>query len=395
MRDIAIVTTQETGNIARTLVGRAARSVRERTNLVAATNQPSDYVLNCMRLATNSVQVEGYSGNRFHEGAEAYDAVERFCIKSAAELFGSKYASVQAWRCTNGLLGVTRALAKPGDRVLGLECASGGYYATSTKAHLIGKLYDVATYTVSESDCRLDYDLIRERALHERPKIIFAGDTSHSRDWNWPAMRSIADEAGAYLVADISQTAGLIASEVLSSPVQFADVTLFATYKTFRGPHGCIVLANTGEIWKAIQSRLYPELQGSVVASTLAGLAATLEEAGTPEYAEYQRHVVDVSRRLAEGVAAQGVEIVTGGTDNHGFIAVMPDDGNSSAADACQMLSRQGILTNKTPIPFDRRSLFASSGVRIGASYIANLEVSDDEIDSIAGRIGRTIRSLH
>lgn len=272
MRNVAIVAKQEIGNIANTLVDEAANSLRECTNLVAATNRPSDYVLNCMRQATDSVQLEGHCGKRFHEGAGAYDEVERYCIKSASELFGATHASVQAWRCTNGLLSVTRALAKPGEKVLGLECASGGYYATSTKAHLIGKLYDVATYTVSETTLRLDYDLIRDRARKERPRIIFAGDTSYSRDWNWAAMRDIADEVGAYLVADVSQVAGLIVGNAFSSPVQFADVTLFATYKTFRGPHGCIVLTNSAEIWKAIRSRLYPELQGSVVASTLAGL---------------------------------------------------------------------------------------------------------------------------
>lgn len=376
------------------MISRAVRDAQDGINLVAATNSPSRYVADCMKSATNAVQLEGHCGGRFHEGAAAYDRVESFCAERAAALFGVSHASVQAWRCTNGLLAVVRALADLGDTVMGLECASGGYYATSTGAHLIGKLHHVVTYTVSERDHRLDYDLIRDRVRAERPKIIFAGDTSYSRDWDWQTMRAIADEAGAYLVADISQTAGLIAAGLLSNPAPLADITIFATYKTFRGPHGCIVLARSGEVFGAVRKRLYPELQGSIVASTLAGLAAAIEEAGSSHFRAYQRRVVAASRRLAKGVAAQGVPVVTGGTDNHAFIAVVPECKSANADIACRNLTGAGFFTNKTPIPFDRRPLSKSSGVRIGAAHLSNFDLEADEIDHIASRVGRIISEL-
>jgi len=363
-------------------------------NLVAATNVASPYVKNCIRSASNSVQVEGFCGERFHQGAQAYDKIEQFCTRQAAELFEAKYATVQAWRCTNGLLAVSRALAKPDDTLMGLSCSSGGYYATSTKAHLIGKLFNIETYDVSEATCKLDYDQIRDKAHRISPRIIFAGDTSYSRDWDWPIMRSIADEVGAYLVADISQTAGLVAGRALTNPAPLADVTLFATYKTFRGPHGCIILANDASVFSAINKKLYPELQGSIVASTLAGLAATLEEAGSARYQEYQECVVRNSRFMAEKIAAHGVNIVTDGTDNHAFIAVVPDDKIESADVACKRLAAQQIFTNKAPIPFDRRPLKKCSGVRIGLSCLTNQNPSLDVLAELSDRIGQTITTL-
>ena len=375
------------------LVQGASEQIKSHTNLVAATNKQTDYVRECMKSAPTSVQIEGYWGTRFHEGASSYDQIEEYCEKGAAGLFQANYALVQAWRCTNGLLAIARALAEPDDTLVGLDCKSGGYYATGGHAHLMGEIFHLETYGVCPDSFLLDYDLIRKEISASQPKIIFAGDTSYSRDWDWQEMRAIADEVGAYLVADISQTAGLIAARLLDNPAPHADVSIFATYKTFRGPPGCIILVNDEGVLKKIRRRLYPGLQGSVVGTTLAGLAAAIEEASAEEFRSYARRIVKNSRQISNVLREEGHSILTGGTDNHAFIVKIPETSNDDAAAACCRLAQKGILTNKTPTPYDPRPLHRPSGVRIGTSFISNYDFGADEFDALARQIGRVIRT--
>lgn len=346
-----------------------------------------------MGLSPESVHIEGYPGSRFHEGASNLDDIERYGQNLAADIFNSRYALVQGWRCTNGIIAVTRALAEPGDTILGLSCSSGGYYATGTRgAHILSDLYRVETYSVCRNTHFLDYDDILETAKKCRPKILFCGDTSYSRAWDWRKMRAIADATGAYMVADISQIAGLIAAGVLDNPAPIADATVFATYKTLRGPKGCIILANEESTLKKIKRAIYPRLQGSVSSSQLVGISACLEEALSEDFKKYSRDVAGNAAFLAAQIQAEGLRVVTGGTVNHSLTVIVPRSAETNADLICKALASRGVLTNKTPIPYDTRAINLCSGVRLGTSHITNDDVTKNELTDVARVISHVMR---
>lgn len=384
---------QETSTLE--LVQEMAGQMDRCTNLVAATNAISSNVMNCMRIAPEFVHVEGFPGRRFHEGASYLDGIELHGEQVARDLFDSEHAILQSWRCTNGIVACVRALAKPGDTVLGLACDSGGFYATgSDRAHLLSKLYRIATYSVSKDTHLLNYDTILQDAIESRPTVIFCGDTSYSRLWNWQRMRQIADQVGAYLVADISQTAGLVAGKLIPSPVGIADVCVFATYKTLRGPKGCIILAEDTDVSKRIRSKIYPELQGSVSSAQIVGITACLEEARLPSFTKYCAAVIKNAQFLSAALMRHGLQVVTKGTDNHSLTVIVPDDAPVDANEICKRLAKRKILTNKTPIPFDKRSLNACSGVRLGTAYVTSEAVTPGELKRAADTIAETFHDL-
>ncbi|SEN40153.1 DegT/DnrJ/EryC1/StrS family aminotransferase [Halomonas caseinilytica] len=357
-------------------------------NFVSASNRLSDYVAACMDASPHGLHLEGYPGVRFHEGADLIDELETHAEDLAKDIYSVPFASVQPWRCTNAILATAHGLTGLGSAILGLDCSSGGYFATgASKAHLLSSLYNVQTYTVDPTNHLLDYDQIRKKAREAKPAIIFAGDTSYSRTWDWPQMRSIADEVGAYLVADVSQIAGLIAGRVLGNPAPLADVTIFATYKTLRGPRGALVLANDASVFSKIRRAIYPGLQSAVDPRLVAGIAAALEEARSPEFPVYARQIVLNAQQLCAEIQEAGLGVVGGGTDNHSFTISLSEDESTDAATVCHYLAKRGILTNKTPVPFDTRPISKCSGIRIGTPFETSRDITSDELTVVAAQV--------
>ena len=323
-------------------------------NLIAAASVSSPYVRECMQKFDFPHVSEGYVGNRFHEGGGLLDAVESLAIESTIAVFGRADIIVQAWRCTNAIVATCFALARPGDVILGLSCASGGYYATgSANAHFLSKCFRIETYDVDRQTHLLDYGALEARVREVRPKILFAGDTTYSRHWNWSIVADIATRYGCTFVADVSQTAGLIAAGLYPSPFECADVVVFATYKTLRGPKGAVIAIINEDLAPRMRKSLYPGTQGSCCGNTIAGIAAAMEYALTPEFRTYAERVLWSSNYLADCLTREGHSVISGGTDTHSFVVELPISAPIDAKEVCRWIARKGILTNATPVPLN------------------------------------------
>lgn len=381
----------------RTLMTASALNERlaasKKINLVAASNLVSPYVSSCMKRIDFPYVAEGYVGRRFHAGGELLDEIETLAVENTKMVFGATKVLVQAWRCTNAIVATCFALAKPGDVILGLSCSSGGYYATgSTSAHFLSRVFQIETYDVDVSSHLLDYDQIEQAIKKCRPQILFTGDTSYSRHWDWKTVADIAKSYGCYMVADVSQYAGLIAANVYPSPFPYADVVVFATYKTLRGPKGAVIAARDSDIYNQVRRALYPGAQGSCCSTTITGIAAAMEFARTQEFVDYAQRVVDSAIYLADGLSEQGFKIISGGTQNHSFVIDIPDTCRKNARQISEELSNLGIRTNATPVPFDRRSLMECSGIRVGTTAIATETMLQDFLDKIVVDIASGLR---
>lgn len=363
-------------------------------NLVAASNTRGAYVQECMSRFKFPHVAEGYAGSRFHEGGDLLDEIEMLAIVKTRKLLDCGEAIVQPWRCTNAIVSVCFALAKENDKLLGLSCSSGGYYATgSSKAHFLSSFFRIETYDVHPETHLLDYDLLEARVRECRPRILFCGDTSYSRIWNWASVAEIGRRYGSIVVADISQIVGLVAAGCYPSPMPHADVTVFATYKTLRGPRGAIITTRDGEIARKIRRALYPRTQGSCCPETIAGISAAIEEAGWPEFRCYAERVTWSARYLANALMSLGIRIVADGTDTHSFVIAVPEDKATSAKRVCFALRQAGMLTNRTPVPYERRSLEDCSGIRIGTTSIANNHLTEGALNSLADAIFKTCQT--
>ncbi|QTD99700.1 serine hydroxymethyltransferase [Streptomyces cyanogenus] len=363
---------------------------RETVNLTAAANYLSPAVSAAMHPALESIHCEGYPGRRYHEGQETADAIERLAIQRARRLFGADHANVQPYRGTTANLAAAVAVLEPGDTLLGLQTASGGHYTTGSSLHLIGRMFRVVPYEVAADTCTLDYDALARVARAERPRAIFCGDTSYPRLWDWAALRAVADETGAVLVADISQSAGLIAGGAIPSPAPHADIMTAATYKTLRGPRAGLILAREG-LAKAVDRAVYPICQGGTNVRVLAGVATALGEALTESFAAYTREVLANSRCLADHLARQGFDLVAGGTDNHACLADMRSFGTTGDA-AARRLAAAGILANGNQIPHDPNPPRRPSGLRFGTAAVTTLGMGRAAMAEIAGLIAAVLR---
>ncbi|WP_405845790.1 serine hydroxymethyltransferase [Streptomyces sp. NBC_01518] len=359
-------------------------------NLIAAANYLSPAVRAAMHPALESVHCEGYPGRRYHEGQEAADAIERLATERARRLFGVDHANVQPYRGTSANLAATVAVLDPGDTLLGLRTASGGHYSTGGSLHLVGRMFRVVAYEVDATTGALDYDAIAGLARAERPRAIFCGDTSYPRLWDYAALRAIADECGAVLVADISQTAGLVAGRAIPSPAPYADIMTAATYKTLRGPRAGLILARR-HLAGAVDRAVYPVCQGGTNVRVLAGVAAALGEALTDSFAAYTRRVLANSRCLAGRLADEGFDLVTGGTDNHACLADVTAFGVTGDA-AARRLAAAGILTNGNQVPDDPNPPRTPSGLRFGTAAVTSLGMGTAVMAELAGLIATVLR---
>jgi glycine hydroxymethyltransferase len=368
---------------------------RERSTLrlIASENYASPAVLAAQASTMNNKYAEGYPGRRYYGGCEFVDVVETLAIERAKRLFGADHANVQPHAGAQANLAVFGAFLEPrsDDKVLGLVLAHGGHLTHGSPVNVSGKWFNFVGYEVDRETEQLDYDRIRDLARQQRPKIVLAGFTAYPRVIDWVAFRSIADDVGALLWVDASHFIGLCAGGAYPSPVPFADVVTFTTHKTLRGPRGAIILSKE-EHAKAIDKAVFPMMQGGPLEHVIAAKAVCLQEAMSPDFAEYAARVVRSARSLAQGLADEGIRVVSGGTDSHlALCDVRPVGLGGKEAEA--VCDEVGIAINKNGIPFDPMPPLDPSGIRVGTPGPATLGMDEPEMKEVASIIGEALRN--
>ncbi|RRH78531.1 serine hydroxymethyltransferase [Falsigemmobacter faecalis] len=339
---------------------------REEIELIASENIVSLAVLQAQGSVLTNKYAEGYPGKRYYGGCQFVDIAETLAIERAKELFGAKFANVQPNSGSQMNQAVFLALLQPGDTFMGLDLNSGGHLTHGSPVNMSGKWFNVVSYGVRQQDQLLDMEEIRQKALESRPKLILAGGTAYSREWDWAAFRAIADEVGAYLHVDMAHIAGLVAGGVHASPVPHAHVVTTTTHKSLRGPRGGMILTNDEDIAKKINSAVFPGLQGGPLMHVIAAKAVAFGEALQPEFKDYAAQVKKNAAAMADELMKGGIDIVSGGTDNHLCLAdLRPKKVTGKAAEAA--LGRAHITCNKNGVPFDPEKPFVTSGIRLGA----------------------------
>ncbi len=357
--------------------------------LIASENYASEAVLEAQGSVMTNKYAEGYPGRRYYGGCQFVDRVEELAIERAKALFGADHANVQPISGSAANMVAYYALLKTGDAILGMTLAHGGHLTHGAPVSFSGRHYRALTYGVSRETGRIDYDQVRDVARKERPRAIVAGASSYSRTLDFAAFREIADEAGAYLIVDMAHIAGLVAGGAHPSPVPYADIVTTTTHKTLRGPRGGMVLCRR-EHAEAVDKAVFPGLQGGPLMHSIAAKAVSFREAAAPEFREYAHRIVACARRLAETLVGRGYSLVSGGTDNHLFCVDLTAKG-LTGLDAEKCLDRAGITVNKNAIPYDPRSPFVTSAVRIGTPIVATRGMGPAEMDEIAAHIDRAL----
>jgi glycine hydroxymethyltransferase len=360
--------------------------------LIASENFASPAVLAATGTVLTNKYSEGYPGKRYYGGNQVIDEVETLAIDRVRSLFEAEHANVQPHSGANANMAVYLALLEPGDRVLGMSLDHGGHLTHGSPVNASGILYDFVPYGVTQSDERLDYDQIRDLAIEHRPKMLLAGATAYPRIIDPEALRSIADEVGALFMFDAAHIAGLIAGGVHPNPVPHADVVTFTTHKTMRGPRGGCILSRE-EHGRAIDKAVFPGSQGGPLEHVIAAKAVAFREAADPSFGEYAGQIVANASALAEGLAADGFRLVSGGTDNHLMLVdLRPFDAELTGKEAQIVLDEASITTNRNSIPDDPRSPFVTSGLRLGTPATTTQGMCEPEMAQIAELIGRTLR---
>jgi len=335
--------------------------------LIASENTVSKAVLQALGSEITNKTVEGYPGNRFHGGAKFADIVEQAAIDRARELFGCDYVNAQPHSGSQANQAALYALLQPGDRILSLDLAAGGHLSHGAKANQSGHIYQPFHYHVSRKTGLIDYDQVEEIALEVKPKLLIAGGSAYPREIDFERMRHIANRIHAFLLVDMAHFAGLVAANVHPSPVPFADVVTLTTTKTMRGARGGLILSNKKELFKKLQSSVFPGVQGSIHLQVIAAKAVCLGEALQPDFKTYGRKVRDNARMLAQALSQKGVKIITDGTDTH-LILLDLSNKKMTGQQAQDMLEQVNITSNKNPIPFDSPIPSKWIGLRLGSS---------------------------
>jgi glycine hydroxymethyltransferase len=338
---------------------------REKIELIASENIVSKAVLEAQGSVLTNKYAEGYPGKRYYGGCEYVDVIETLAIERAKKLFNCGFANVQPNSGSQMNQAVFLALLNPGDTFMGLDLAAGGHLTHGSPVNMSGKWFKPVSYGVRRDDHLLDMDEIAKSAREHRPKLIIAGGTAYSRIWDFKRFREIADEVGAYLMVDMAHFAGLVAGGAHPSPLPHAHVVTSTTHKSLRGPRGGLILTNDEAMAKKINSAIFPGLQGGPLMHVIAAKAVAFKEALQPSFKIYAKNVVENARVLAETLKEQGLDIVSGGTDNHLMLVdLRPKKATGKAAE--KSLDRAFITTNKNAIPYDPEKPFVTSGIRLG-----------------------------
>ena len=365
---------------------------RQQNNLelIASENLVSPEVMATMGSVLTNKYAEGYPGHRYYGGCEYVDIAEKICIERAKEIFSAKYANVQAHSGSQANFCVYLALCKPGDTVLGMDLSTGGHLTHGSKASFSGKFYNSVFYGVDPVTGLIDYEDVRQKALEHKPKMIIAGASAYPRIIDFKKFAEIAHEVGAYLMVDMAHIAGLVAAGEHPNPVKYADVVTTTTHKTMRGPRGGIILSNNEEIASKIDRAMFPGTQGGPLMHIIAAKAVALGEALRPEFKEYQSQIVKNAKVLAETLTAGGIDLVSGGTDNHLMLLDLRKL-NMSGQELEDRLDRVHITVNKNSIPGDTRPVSETSGIRIGTPAVTTRGFKEEEMRIVGDLILKAI----
>jgi len=378
--------------IAASIVSELGRQ-RHEIELIASENFVSRAVMEAQGSVMTNKYAEGYPGKRYYGGCQFVDVAETLAIERAKQLFGCAYANVQPNSGSQMNQAVFLALLQPGDTFMGLDLNSGGHLTHGSPVNMSGKWFNVVSYGVRKQDELLDMEAIRQSALQAKPKLIIAGGTAYSRIWDWQAFRAIADEVGAYLMVDMAHISGLVAGGVHPSPLPWADVVTSTTHKSLRGPRGGLILTNREDIAKKINSAVFPGLQGGPLMHVIAAKAVAFAEALRPDFKDYAAQVVKNAQAMADQLMKGGVNIVSGGTDNHLMLAdLRPKKVTGKATE--QALGRAHITCNKNGVPFDPEKPFVTSGIRLGTPAGTTRGFGEAEFRMIADWIVEVVDGL-
>ena len=375
--------------------------------LIASENFVSEEVMKAMGSCMTNKYAEGYPGKRYYGGCEVVDKSEQLAIDRIKQLFGAEWANVQPHSGAQANMAVLLACLNPGDTFMGLNLAHGGHLSHGSAVNSSGLLYHAIDYNVSEETGRVDYDQMEQRALEHKPKLIIAGGSAYSREWDYKRIREIADKIGAIFLVDMAHPAGLIAAGLLDNPVKFAHIVTSTTHKTLRGPRGGIILMGKdfdnpwgkttpkGEIKKMsalLDSAVFPGVQGGPLEHVIAAKAVAFYEALQPSFKEYGRQVKKNAQAMAEAFVRRGYGVISGGTDNHCMLIDLrgkfPELTGKVAEKA---LVAADITVNKNMVPFDSRSAFQTSGIRVGTPAITTRGVKEDKMEYIVSLIDRVL----
>ncbi|HIW57402.1 MAG TPA: serine hydroxymethyltransferase [Firmicutes bacterium] len=365
---------------------------RSKIELIASENFVSPAVMEAMGTPLTNKYAEGYPGKRYYGGCEYVDVVENLARDRAKELFGAEFANVQPHSGASANLAVFFACMEPGDTYLGMSLAEGGHLSHGSPVNISGKYFNVVPYGVDEVTHRIDYDQVRELALEHKPKLILAGASAYAREIDFKKFREIADEVGAYLMVDMAHIAGLVAAGLHMNPVPYADFVTTTTHKTLRGPRGGMILCKE-EYGAMINKAVFPGNQGGPLMHVIAAKAVCLKEALSPEFKEYQLQVKKNAAALAEALQERGIEIVSGGTDNHLMLVSLIKQGKTGKEVEAQ-LDEVGITCNKNTIPNDPKSPFVTSGIRLGSPAVTTRGFKEEDMVEVADMISLVIKDF-
>ena len=389
------------------LINAEHRRQTDGIELIASENYVSDDVMKAMGSCLTNKYAEGYPGHRYYGGCQVVDQVESLAIERIKQLFGAEYANVQPHSGAQANMAVFMACLKPGDKFMGLNLSHGGHLSHGSPVNFSGLVFHALEYNVDAETGLVDYDKMEETCLRERPKLIIGGASAYSREWDYARMRRIADEIGAIFMVDMAHPAGLIAAGLLDNPLKYAHIVTSTTHKTLRGPRGGIILMGKDFVnpWgktnpkgeprmmsQLLDSAVFPGVQGGPLEHVIAGKAVAFHEALQPEFRTYQTQVRDNAKVLAQHLADMGYKIVSGGTDNHCILVDLrtkfPDLTGKVAE---RVLVEADITANKNMVPFDSRSPFQTSGIRLGTPAITTRGLKTEEMGKIAEMINTVL----
>ena len=373
--------------------------------LIASENFVSKQVMEAMGSVLTNKYAEGLPGKRYYGGCEIVDVVENIAISRLKELFGAAWANVQPHSGAQANAAVFLACLQPGDKILGFDLSHGGHLTHGSPVNFSGKLYKPFFYGVNKETGLVDYDMLEEVALRERPKMIICGASAYSRDWDYARIRKVADEIGALILADISHPAGLIAAGILNDPLEHCHIVTSTTHKTLRGPRGGIIMmrhnfdnpfglkwnnGNPKSMAALLDAAVFPGIQGGPLEHVIAAKAVAFGEALSPEYKVYMKQVQKNAATMANALTELGYTIISGGTDNHSMLIDLRSKG-ITGKDAENTLVKADITVNKNMVPFDTESPFVTSGIRVGTPAITSRGVKEGDIQTIVNLIDRAL----
>lgn len=357
--------------------------------LIASENVVSEAVLEAMASVLTNKYAEGYPGRRYYGGCEFVDVCEQLAIDRAKELFSAEHVNVQPHSGSQANMAVYFSQLEPGDTMLAMDLAHGGHLTHGAKVNFSGRFFNVVSYGVGEGDSLIDFDHVRAQAIRHHPKMIVAGHSAYPRNLDFETFRSIADEVGALLMADIAHVAGLVAAGLHPSPVPSCDFITTTTHKTLRGPRGGVIMCKS-EYAKSIDSSIFPGNQGGPLMHVIAAKAVAFREALMPGFKNYQAAVVANARALAAALAGHGLALVSGGTDNH-LLLIDLREGEITGRDAQTALETASITTNRNAVPFDQRPRFVTSGLRLGTPAVTSRGMREPEMAETASFIAEVL----